>query len=59
MTFSEIRAASGMTQATFAETLQIPKRTVEAWDTGNRTPPPYVLRLLDYYVNNQILPNKT
>lgn len=46
MTFHEIRQASGLTQAAFAEKFGIPKRTVEAWDEGQRTPPAYVLRML-------------
>lgn len=55
MTFSEIRAASGLTQAAFAEATQIPLRTVQNWDVCTRTPPAYVLTLLDYYVKHQIL----
>lgn len=46
MTFHEIRQASGLTQAAISERFGIPKRTVEAWDTGERTPPPYVLTML-------------
>lgn len=42
-----IRAASGLTQAAFASRYGIPKRTIEAWEMGQRTPPPYVIRLLE------------
>lgn len=42
-----IRAAAGLTQAAFAAAYGIPKRTYEAWEMGERTPPPYVIRLLE------------
>lgn len=41
-----IRARTGLSQAAFAARYEIPKRTVEAWEMGQRTPPPYVIRLL-------------
>lgn len=44
--FRKIRAISGLTQAEFVREYRIPRRTVEHWDVGERTPPPYVLELL-------------
>ena len=44
--FRKIRAISGMTQAEFVREYRIPRRTIEHWDVGERTPPPYVLELL-------------
>lgn len=44
--FRKLRAISGMTQAEFVREYRIPRRTVEHWDVGERTPPPYVLELL-------------
>ena len=41
-----IRARTGLSQAAFAARYEIPKRTIEAWEMGQRTPPPYVIRLL-------------
>lgn len=41
-----IRASTGLTQAAFAARYEIPKRTYEAWEMGERTPPSYVVRLL-------------
>jgi putative transcriptional regulator len=41
-----IRSRTGLSQASFAARYDIPKRTVEAWEAGDRTPPPYVIRLL-------------
>lgn len=46
-----IRAESNLTQAAFASRYGIPKRTVEAWEMGQRTPPPYVIRLLETAVH--------
>ena len=44
--FKKLRAISGMTQAKFAQEYGVPPRTLEKWDTGERTPPPYVIELL-------------
>lgn len=44
--FRKLCAVSGMTQAEFVREYRIPRRTVEHWDVGERTPPSYVLELL-------------
>lgn len=44
--FRKIRAISGLTQAEFVREYRIPRRTIEHWDVGERTPPSYVLELL-------------
>ena len=44
--FRKLRAISGMTQAEFVREYRIPRRTIEHWDVGERTPPSYVLELL-------------
>lgn len=41
-----IRYLAGLTQAKFSEKYGIPKRTIEEWEGGRRTPPPYVVTLL-------------
>ena len=43
LNFAHIRKLCGYTQKRFSETYSIPLRTVEAWCTGDRTPPRYVL----------------
>lgn len=48
MTIKEIRSAAGLTQAEMAEKLHIPKRTLENWDEGKRTPPNYIVELIQY-----------
>lgn len=42
ITVKEIRAATGLSQARFAEAYCIPRRTLEDWETGKREPPPYI-----------------
>lgn len=42
----EARAAVGMSQQKMADRMLIPKRTIEKWETGERTPPPYVQRFV-------------
>ena len=44
--FRKLRQISGLTQAKFAQEYGVPQRTLEKWDTGERTPPPYVIELL-------------
>ena len=44
--FRKLRAISGLTQAEFVREYRIPRRTIEHWDVGERTPPSYVLELL-------------
>ena len=41
-----IRQKTGMTQAEFAAEFEIPRRTLENWESGSRTPPPYLIKLL-------------
>ena len=48
MNFKELRAASGMTQKAFAEYFEIPKRTVENWETERNKCPEYLLNLMEY-----------
>lgn len=42
----EARQLTGLSQQALAEQMEIPKRTYEAWEMGERTPPPYVQRFL-------------
>ena len=50
-TVRALRQKAGLTQAAFAALYEIPKRTLENWEAGVRTPPPYVVRLLEAAVN--------
>ena len=46
------RKNAGMTQQSMADLMLIPKRTIEEWERGNRTPPPYVQRFVLNELNN-------
>lgn len=49
----EIRESTGLNRKEFCEKFEIPYRTMTEWELGHRTAPPYVLRLLAYYVEMQ------
>lgn len=40
------RAAAGLSQQKMADQTLIPKRTIQDWEAGERTPPPYVQRFV-------------
>lgn len=42
----EARVAAGLTQEQMSNLMGIPKRTIGDWETGSRTPPSYVERLV-------------
>lgn len=46
----ELRSSTGMNRREFAEYFEIPYRTVQEWELGNRRMPEYLLRLMAYKV---------
>ena len=46
LTIRDIRRETGLTQAAFGERYCIPRRTIEDWERGARSCPPYVRLLL-------------
>ena len=46
----EIRKLTGLTQTAFAEKYNLPVRTLQNWECGKGTPPPYVLQWLERIV---------
>jgi DNA-binding transcriptional regulator YiaG len=40
------RKAAGLTQQGMADRMLIPKRTIQDWEGGQRTPPDYVQRFV-------------
>lgn len=40
------RKAAGLSQQGMADRMLIPKRTIENWEGGQRTPPPYLQRFV-------------
>ena len=41
-----LRIATGMSQQALADRMQIPKRTLQSWEIGDRSAPPYVQRFV-------------
>lgn len=46
-----IRHRAGLTQQAMSDLLKIPKRTIEDWESERRTPPEYVIELIEYRLN--------
>lgn len=46
MTIKEAREEAGLSRAEMSRVFEIPVRTLEEWDAGRRTPPPYVEKLI-------------
>lgn len=53
MDIKTLRAATGLTQKAFAELTDIPKRTIEQWESERRNPPAYLLKLIKYFLENE------
>ncbi len=53
MTFNELRTAAGMSRKAFAEYFEIPARTVDHWDSGDRKCPEYLLKLMQYKLEKE------
>ena len=49
----ELRESTGLNRKEFCEKFEIPYRTMTEWELGHRNSPPYVLRLLAYYIKVQ------
>lgn len=47
-----IRKQTGLSQSKFAAALGIPIRTLQKWETGERSCPPYVVDLIAYRVQH-------
>ena len=46
----ELRLGTGMTRKEFCEFSDIPYRTMQDWELGNRKMPDYLLRLMEYKI---------
>lgn len=49
----ELRESVKMNKVQFAEYLGIPYRTIQNWEAGLRQCPDYVIRLIEYRLNNE------
>ena len=49
----ELRKSTGMNRRQFCEEFEIPYRTVTEWERGTRNAPKYVLKFMEYYIQNE------
>lgn len=54
MTVKEMRTKLNLTQEMFARRYNIPKRTIENWESGKSKPPAYVIEMLEKAVEHYI-----
>ena len=47
MTIQELRKSTELSQSKFARHLEIPVSTLQHWEQGFRTPPDYVVKLIE------------
>ena len=53
----EMRNRTGMNRREFAEYFEIPYRTVQDWELGNRQMPEYLFRLMEYKIRIEKITN--
>jgi DNA-binding transcriptional regulator YiaG len=53
MKFKELRQQSGMNLKQFSEYFEIPYRTAQNWDSEVRHCPEYLLKLMQYKLQNE------
>lgn len=59
MNIREMRTLLGDTQSEFAARYNIPFRTVQNWESGVRTPPEYMISLLENRIRSDLTNRKT
>lgn len=52
MNIRYLRVKTGMSRAKFYEAFGVPERTLEDWESGRRTPPAYVAKMLEKQVDD-------
>ena len=53
MKFKDLRLASGMNRREYAEYFEMPYRTVQSWELGERECPEYLLKLMHYKLEKE------
>ena len=53
MTLKELRELSGMTRTQFADYFDIPYRTIQDWELGNRECKQYFIDLMEYKLRKE------
>lgn len=59
MTIREMRKKLGETQCGFANRYNIPFRTIQNWEAEKRTPPEYIVKLLEKQVEMDLINRRT
>lgn len=49
----ELLKRYNLTQSKFAREFEIPLRTVQNWCNGERTPPPYLIKLIEFKLQHR------
>jgi DNA-binding transcriptional regulator YiaG len=55
MTIKELRSLTQLSQSKFANAVGIPVRTIQQWEQGERVPPEYVVKLIEYFLKKERL----
>ena len=55
MDIKALRLHTNLSQSKFADVVGIPVRTIQKWEQGERTPPDYVVTLIEYFLKNERL----
>ncbi len=55
----ELRESVGENRTEFSKHIGIPVRTIEDWESGRRTPPEYIPRLIAYQMEYEKLVKKS
>lgn len=55
MKVKELRRRASMTQQEFSDYFGIPKRSIENWEAESRTPPDYLVSLMEYKLQKENL----
>lgn len=58
MTIKEIRIITGLSQQKFGEKYNIPKRTIQNWESNVNVPPEYLVMLLERVVKEDYKESK-
>lgn len=53
MKIKELRTKTGLSQSKFAAFIPMSVRTLQDWEQGKRTPPDYVVSLIEYKLRNE------
>ena len=53
MSLKDLRLASGMSRREYAEYFDIPYRTVQSWELGERECPEYLIKLMYYKLQKE------